>query len=167
MHLYFIICYCHKDTYKFLYISIDAPQIERTLEQERLELMREDPKINNKDLPPDYVKIAAQLGHQLSIECRASGVPDAKIGWQKHYKPPKPDLNRDNGGNGDGSWNADDPRDSFGIRNEGKTDGQGISSGMKYRYKWTASHKREKDYPISAYKEVDILKYFYIIFASK
>ena len=124
--------------------------------------MREDPKINNKDLPPDYVKIAAQLGHQLSIECRASGVPDATIGWQKHYKPPNPDLNRENGGNGGSSWSSDDSRDSNGVRNGDTKDGQGISSGMKYRYKWTASHRREKDYPISAYKEVYLFKYFHI-----
>ena len=87
----------------YFFSPLDSPQIERTPDQLRIERLSRSKKLSVQERPPPYVKVAAQLGHQLSIECRGSGVPDSMFGWQKHYKPPK---NSENGN--DLLWTSSD-----------------------------------------------------------
>jgi hypothetical protein len=100
---------------------------------------------------PPYVKVAAQLGHQLSIECRATGVPDVSVAWQKHIKPSK--LNHKVIENFDDD--SFDQEDDIYSRTESKeTDSVKIKK-RKYNLKNKKRHKEKKDYPISDYRQVN------------
>ena len=129
----------------------DSPWIERTDEQRRLDILSKDTSRNvNENLPP-YVKVAAQLGHQLSIECRATGVPDVSISWQKHFKPSKlndkeiDDLDDDN---------FDERDDKYSKADSKETDSVKIKK-RKYNLKHKKRNKEKKDYPISVYSQVN------------
>ena len=113
-----------------------------------------------KNRPPPYVKVAAQIGHQLSIECQATGVPDVSIGWQKHYRPLKEEpIFLDDFTNNDDNEDEDRYFDlEEGLFDDAKdikeTDSVKIKK-RKYNLKNNKRNKEKKDYPISAYNQVN------------
>ena len=138
---------------------IDSPWIERTEEQRRNELLSKDRTRKKSDRPPPYVKVAAQIGHQLSIECQATGVPDVSIGWQKHFRPSKEEtIFLDDFTNNDDKEDEDRYFDlEEGLFDDAKdikeTDSVKIKK-RKYNLKNNKRNKEKRDYPISAYNQV-------------
>ena len=120
--------------------------------------MSKDTSRNVDRNSPPYVKVAAQLGHQLSIECRATGVPDVSVAWQKHIKPSKLNHKVIN----DFDDDSFDQEDDIYSRTESKeTDSVKIKK-RKYNLKNKKRNKEKKDYPISDYRQVNrrhIFKY--------
>ena len=111
--------------------------------------MSKDDTRNSHNQPQPYVKIAAQLGHQLSIECEATGVPDVTMSWQKHFRPPKPsdisldDLDDDGIDDKDNDYTEKEMVDSEDIKKK----------KMKYKLK-NRREKQQRDYPISDFNQV-------------
>ena len=111
--------------------------------------MSRDTTRNANDRPPPYVKVAAQLGHQISIECRGTGVPDVSIAWQKSFRPSK--MNDDlsdypETDNSDEDGNLYDTRDG--------TNQESVESKKrKYKLK-NRQNKQKKDYPIAEFNQV-------------
>ena len=138
---------------------LDSPWIERSEEQRRNELLSKDRTRKKSDRPQPYVKVAAQIGHQLSIECQATGVPDVSIGRQKHFRPSKEEPSFV-----DDFKNNDDQEDEIryfdldeslfdDTKKIKETDSVKIKK-RKYNLKNNKRNKEKKDYPISDYNQV-------------
>ena len=123
-------------------------------------MLSKDKTRKKSNRPQPYVKVAAQIGHQLSIECQATGVPDVSIGWQKHFRPSKEEpifL--------DDFKNNDDQEDEFryfdldeslfdDTKKIKETDSVKIKK-RKYNLKNNKRNKEKRDYPISSYNQVN------------
>ena len=136
-------------------------------------MLSKDRTRKKSDRPQPYVKVAAQIGHQLSIECQATGVPDVSIGWQKHFRPSKEepfflDDFKSKDATEDEIYKYLDLDESLFDDNKNikETDSVKLKK-RKYDLKNNKKNKEKRDYPISAYNEVSlVLKILYLKFQS-